>query len=124
MAIVRNDYGVQLCFEHLRYIQDGDRTALSERCEKVMDAYVQQLTDANAMRVEMQRAQAALMESVASGYISVDEAATFAASLGSTASAPAPATARSLTPFDGPVAAAGAPAGLAPPPPPPPPTRQ
>ncbi len=124
MAIVQNDYGVQLCFEHLRYIQEGDQTALSERCEKVMDAYVQQLTDANAMRVEMQRAQAALMESVASGYISADEASSFAASLSSNASAPAPATARSLSPFNGPVAAAGAPAGLAPPPPPPPPTRQ
>jgi hypothetical protein len=124
MAIVQNDYGVQLCFEHLRYIQEGDQTALSERCEKVMDAYVQQLTDANAMRVEMQRAQAALMESVASGYISADEASSFAASLSSSAAAPAPTTARSLSPFNGPVAAAGAPATLAPPPPPPPPTRQ
>ncbi len=127
MAIVQNDYGVQLCFEHLRYVNGDGQTALSERCEKVMDAYVQQLTDANAMRLEIHRAQAALMESVANGYISPDEATAFASSLWSSASTPAAVTARSTTPFSGPVTAAGAPATLAPPPPPPPPpppTRQ
>ena len=123
MAIVRNDYGVQLCFEHLRHVKDHERTALSDDCEDVMDAYVQQLTDANAMRVEMQRAQAALMESVASGFISPDEASAFASSLLSSVPTSSPATARSFSPFDGPVTAAGA-AGVAPPPPPPPPTRQ
>ena len=123
MAIVQNDYGVQLCFEHLRYVDDNGETALSEHCEEVMDAYVQQLTDANAMRVEMQRAQAALLESVASGYISADEATSLASSLSSVSGVPAAATARSLTVPDQPVAAAGAPV-LAPPPPPPPPTRQ
>lgn len=117
MAIVRNDYGVQLCFEHLRYVEEGKRTALSERCEKVMDAYVQQLVDANAMRVEIQRAQAALMESVASGYISAEEASTFASSLATNATLSSPSTARSLTPFDDPVTAAGAGSELVPPPP-------
>ena len=121
MAIVRNDYGVQLCFEHLRYVTENGSTALSQSCEKVMDAYVQQLTDANAMRVEMQRAQAALMESVANGYISADEASSFASSLSSSVTASTPATARSLSPFDEPVAAAGAPPVVAVPPPP---TRQ
>ena len=117
MAIVRNDYGVQLCFEHLRYVGENERTALSDDCEDVMDAYVQQLVDANAMRVEMQRAQAALMESVASGFISADEASTFASSLSSSGTVSSPTTARSLTPFGDPVTAAGEA-------PPPPPTRQ
>jgi len=121
MAIVRNDYGVQLCFEHLRHVKEGERTALSDDCEDVMDAYVQQLTDANAMRVEIQRAQAALMESVASGFISADEASTFASSLSSTAPVSTPTTARSMSLFNGPVTAASAPIVAAPPPPPPPP---
>ena len=122
MSIVQNDYGVQLCFEHLRYVDTDGETALSEHCEDVMDAYVQQLNDANAMRVEMQRAQAALMESVANGYISVDEASSFASSLSSTAVTASSTTVRSLT---APVAAATpAPPALPPPPPPPPPTRQ
>jgi len=124
MAIVQNDYGVQLCFEHLRYVDENGATALSSTCEKVMDAYVQQLTDANAMRVEMRRAQAALLESVASGYISADEASTLAASLSSTGAVASGTSVRSLTPFDPPVSAASTSPVLAPPPPPPPPTRQ
>lgn len=116
MAIVQNDYGVQLCFEHLRYVQTEGETALSDRCKQVMDAYITQLENSNAMRVEMQRAQAALMQEVAEGFISIEEANQFAASLNATGIS-APVTARSMTTFSEPVLAA-------PPPPPPPPTRQ
>lgn len=115
MAIVQNDYGVQLCFEHLRYVESEGETALSDRCKQVMDAYITQLENSNAMRVEMQRAQAALMQEVAEGFISVDEATQLAASLGATTIS-SPVTARSMTPFVEPVVAA--------PPAPPPPTRQ
>lgn len=113
MAIVQNDYGVQLCFEHLRYVESEGETALSDRCKQVMDAYITQLENSNAMRVEMQRAQAALMQEVAEGFISVDEATQLAASLGAT-TVSSPVTARSMSPFVEPVVAA----------PPPPPTRQ
>ncbi len=116
MAIVQNDYGVQLCFEHLRYVESEGETALSDRCKQVMDAYITQLENSNAMRVEMQRAQAALMQEVAEGFISVDEATQLAASLNSSLVS-APVTARSMSTFSDPVVAA-------PPAPPPPPTRQ
>lgn len=117
MAIVQNDYGVQLCFEHLRYVQVEGETALSDRCKQVMDAYITQLQTSNEMRVELQRAQAALMQEVAEGFISIEEANQLASSLSATGFGP-PATARSMTPFSEPVAAAAVP------PPPPPPTRQ
>lgn len=113
MAIVQNDYGVQLCFEHLRYVESEGETALSDRCKQVMDAYITQLENSNAMRVEMQRAQAALMQEVAEGFISIEEANQLASTLNSTAVS-APVTARSMV-FEEPVVAA---------PPPPPPTRQ
>jgi hypothetical protein len=106
MAIVQNDYGVQLCFEHLRYVEQNGETSLSEHCEQVMNAYVEQLNNANAMRVEMQRAQASLMESVASGFISADEASALAANLSAVGGVPATNSVRSLTVPDQPVAAA------------------
>lgn len=117
MAIVQNDYGVQLCFEHLRYVETEGETALSDRCKQVMDAYITQLENSNAMRVEMQRAQAALMQEVAEGFISIEEANQLASSLNASATMSAPTTARSMSPFSEPVAAAVAA-------PPPPPTRQ
>ncbi|GAB5456662.1 MAG: hypothetical protein Hens2KO_28910 [Henriciella sp.] len=117
MALVQNDYGVQLCFEHLRHVATNGETALSAHCNGVMDAYVTQLKNANDMRLEYQQAQVGLMESVASGYVSIDDAnrlvAGFDADLLSNI-APA-AGARSLTIEEPPIAAA---------PPPPPPTRQ
>lgn len=117
MALVQNDYGVQLCFEHLRHVATNGETALSAHCNGVMDAYVTQLNNANDMRLEYQQAQVGLMESVASGYVSIDDAnrlvAGFDADLLSNI-APA-AGARSLTIEEPPIAAA---------PPPPPPTRQ
>lgn len=117
MALVQNDYGVQLCFEHLRHVATNGETALSAHCNGVMDAYVTQLENANNMRLEYQQAQVGLMESVASGYVSIDDAnrlvAGFDADLLSNI-APA-AGARSLTIEEPPIAAA---------PPPPPPTRQ
>ena len=124
MAIVQNDYGVQLCFEHLRTVSANGATALSEHCDDVMEAYVDQLENANEMRVEMQRAQAAIMQEVAIGGISVDEASQLMSSVFGIG-APAPSTARSSTLFMEPLAApiVGVPAPP-PPPPPPPPTRQ
>lgn len=117
MAIVQNDYGVQLCFEHLRHVATNAETALSAHCSEVMDAYVTQLENANEMRVEMQRAQSAMMQGVADGFISVDDANMLASRLGGTfASSSAPTTARSLTIEERPPIAAAAP--------PPPPTRQ
>ncbi len=113
MAIVKNDYGVQLCLEHLRYMKRDEPTALSDRCEQVMDTYIKQLQDANEVRVEMQRAQASLMKGVAEGYISVDEVSTLMGATNSTmtsVSLPSPTTARSLTIPDLPIAAASVPA--------------
>ena len=75
MAIVQNDYGVQLCFEHLRHIEE--RTPLTARCEEVMDAYVQGLVNDNAMRQAIQEVQIKMADSVADGAISADSAADF-----------------------------------------------
>lgn len=75
MAIVQNDYGVQLCFEHLRHIEE--RTPLTARCEEVMDAYVQGLVNDNAMRAAIQEVQIKMADSVADGQISADSAAAF-----------------------------------------------
>ncbi len=124
MAIVQNDYGVQLCFEHLRYVESEDETALSDRCKQVMDAYVDQLENANAMRLETQRAQAALMQEVANGYISVEQATQLIATLnGSFAGTPV-VTSRSTALYSGSVPAAPPVAALPPPPPPPPPPEE
>ena len=116
MAIVQNDYGVQLCFEHLRTVSANGQTALSEHCDEVMNAYIDQLENANQMRVEMQRAQAAIMMEVAAGGMSVEDANQLMASI---FGASTPTTAQASTPFMEPLAApvVGAP-------PPPPPTRQ
>lgn len=122
MAIVQNDYGVQLCFEHLRYVDGGGETALSEHCDQVMEAYIDQLNNANLTRLQMQSAQASIMEGVAQGFISIDEANSLFSSIG--ASVGSPTTARSLSVPNDPIAAAAPPPMLAPPPPPPPPTRQ
>ncbi|MEO1554447.1 MAG: hypothetical protein AAFR82_10995, partial [Pseudomonadota bacterium] len=75
MAIVQNDYGVQLCFEHLRHIENP--TPLTVRCEEVMDAYVQGLVNDNAMRQAIQQVQIKMADSVADGQISADSAAAF-----------------------------------------------
>lgn len=75
MAIVQNDYGVQLCFEHLRHNEDP--TPLTVRCEEVMDAYVQGLVNDNAMRRAIQEAQIKMADAVADGAISADAAADF-----------------------------------------------
>ncbi|MEM9055315.1 MAG: hypothetical protein AAGB16_08310 [Pseudomonadota bacterium] len=96
MAIVQNDYGVQLCFEHLRY-QREEETALSESCKQVMNAYVKQLEDANAMRVEMQRAQAGILQGVVDGWIEIEDANALFESIRASADIPSPATARSMT---------------------------
>ncbi|MEP1142698.1 MAG: hypothetical protein ABJH52_03190 [Henriciella sp.] len=112
MAIVQNDYGVQLCFEHLRYVKSEGETALSDRCKQVMDAYIAQLKNANEMRVERQRAQTAILRGVAEGYITVDDANRLAGTFNS-AEISAPVTARSMRVFDSPVAAASAPPPLA-----------
>ena len=116
MAIVQNDYGVQLCFEHLRTVSANGQTALSEHCDEVMNAYIDQLENANQMRVEMQRAQAAIMMEVAAGGMSVEDANQLMASMFGASN---PTTAQASTPFMEPLAApvVGAP-------PPPPPTRQ
>jgi hypothetical protein len=114
MALVQNDYGVQLCFEHLRHAPLSGETALSVHCNNVMDAYVTQLQNANDMRLEFQQAQASLMESVANGYVSVEDANRLTAGLDMTSIAP-PTGARSLTIEDPPIAAATLP---------PPPARQ
>ncbi|MEM6579483.1 MAG: hypothetical protein AAF678_13420, partial [Pseudomonadota bacterium] len=70
----------------------------------------------NQMRVEMQRAQAAIMMEVAAGGMSVEDANQLMASM---FGASTPTTAQASTPFMEPLAApvVGAP-------PPPPPTRQ
>lgn len=108
MAIVQNDYGVQLCFEHLRYVSIEGETALSGRCQKVMDAYIQQLEDSNAVRVELQRAQIEIVKAAAKGDISVDQADLLSEGL-RTVSVDDSTTARSLTfPMDEPVVAASA----------------
>ncbi|MEL6828025.1 MAG: hypothetical protein AAFN91_17385 [Pseudomonadota bacterium] len=116
MAIVQNDYGVQLCFEHLRTVSANGQTALSEHCDEVMNAYIDQLENANQMRVEMRRAQAAIMMEVAAGGMSVEDANQLMASMFGASN---PTTAQASTPFMEPLAApvVGAP-------PPPPPTRQ
>ena len=116
MAIVQNDYGVQLCFEHLRTVSANGQTALSEHCDEVMNAYIDQLENANQMRVEMQRAQAAIMMEVAAGGMSVEDANQLMASMFGASN---PTTAQASTPFMEPLSApvVGAP-------PPPPPTRQ
>lgn len=77
MAIVQNDYGVQLCFEHLRHIKNGERSALSSRCESVMDAYIQGLVDNNDLRRKMQEVQIKLANSVADGQVSPGAATDF-----------------------------------------------
>lgn len=74
MALVQNDYGVQLCFEHLRYVQIEGETALSDRCKQVMDTYITRLENANAARFETQMARAAIARAVAEGSMSMDEA--------------------------------------------------
>ena len=79
MALVQNDYGVQLCFEHLRHVSTNGETALSAHCNNVMAAYVTQLQNANDMRKEYQQARVDLMENVANGLISVDDANQIAA---------------------------------------------
>ena len=116
MALVQNDYGVQLCFEHLRHAPVNGETALSVHCNNVMQAYVTQLENANDMRLEFQQARVGLMESVASGYVSIDDANRLVAGFDTdilNSIAPA-AGARSLAIEEPPIAAA----------PPPPPTRQ
>ena len=116
MALAQNDYGVQLCFEHLRHAPVNGETALSAHCNNVMDAYVTQLENANDMRLEFQQARVGLMESVASGFVSIDDANRLVAGFDTSLLndiAPA-AGARSLTIEEPPIAAA----------PPPPPTRQ
>ncbi|MEM7329614.1 MAG: hypothetical protein AAF437_12795 [Pseudomonadota bacterium] len=120
MAIVQNDYGVQLCFEHLRTVDASGSTALSKHCDDVMGAYVSQLENANDMRLEMQRAQAAIMQEVANGGLSVNEANSLMASVFGLG-ASVPMTASAGTVYMEPLAA---PVVTAPPPPPPPPTRQ
>ena len=116
MALVQNDYGVQLCFEHLRYVEMGGTTPLSEHCGKVMEAYVQSLVNNNDMRLQMQSAQASLLESVASGFISAEEATAVANSLiGLRTPTSTTTTMRSMDLFEDPPIAAA---------PPPPPTRQ
>ena len=96
MAIVQNDYGVQLCFEHLRTVSANGQTALSEHCDEVMNAYIDQLENANQMRVEMQRAQAAIMMEVAAGGMSVEDANQLMASMFGASN---PTTAQASTPF-------------------------
>ena len=119
MALVQNDYGVQLCFEHLRHVSTNGETALSDHCNGVMDAYVTQLENANEMRKEVLQARVDLMEGVANGYVSINDANRLTAGLDAgTLNAIAPAAgARSLTIEQPPVAAAPLPV-------PPPPTRQ
>ena len=125
MAIVQNDYGVQLCFEHLRYVKTENETALSDRCKQVMDAYVEQLENANAMRIETQRAQAALMQEVANGYITVDQATQLIQAMNGIAQSTSASVPRSNSLYSGTVAlpapVVGAPPAPPPPPPPPPP---
>ena len=103
MAIVQNDYGVQLCFEHLRHIKHDERSALSARCENVMDAYVQGLVDNNEMRRQMQEVQIALASSVADGDIEPGTALDFLNALNRV---PIGADADSLDDFGGPPVAA------------------
>lgn len=74
MALVQNDYGVQLCFEHLRYVQVEGETALSDRCKQVMDTYITRLENANEARFQSQMARAAIARAVAEGTMSMDEA--------------------------------------------------
>lgn len=115
MALVQNDYGVQLCFEHLRHVATNGETALSAHCNNVMQAYVTQLENANNMRMEYQQARVDLMESVANGYVSLEDANRLADFDFDMINNIAPAAgARSLTIEEPPIAAA----------PPPPPTRQ
>ena len=115
MALVQNDYGVQLCFEHLRHVATNGETALSAHCNNVMQAYVTQLENANNMRMEYQQARVDLMESVANGYVSLEDANRLADFDFDMINNIAPAAgARSLTIEEAPIAAA----------PPPPPTRQ
>lgn len=97
MALVQNDYGVQLCFEHLRSVDKNGETALSGHCSDVMSAYTAQLYNTNAMRVETQRAQAAIAQRVAEGYISPREGAQLIAAIAGGATSIAPTTARSKT---------------------------
>ena len=105
MAIVQNDYGVQLCFEHLRGIELDGETALTDRCRQVMDAYIKQLEDSNAVRVEMQRAKMSVMLRAAYGEISMEEANRLTAGL-QTAMAGESMSVRSMTfPDDGGVVA-------------------
>ena len=115
MALVQNDYGVQLCFEHLRHVATNGETALSAHCNNVMQAYVTQLENANNMRMEYQQARVDLMESVANGYVSLEDANRLADFDFDMINNIAPAAgARSLTIEEAPIAAT----------PPPPPTRQ
>ncbi|MEO1323553.1 MAG: hypothetical protein AAFV59_11145 [Pseudomonadota bacterium] len=104
MALVQNDYGVQLCFEHLRSVDKNGETALSGHCSDVMSAYTAQLYNTNAMRVETQRAQAAIAQRVAEGYISPREGAQLIAAIGGGATSVAPTTARSQTLYSEPLA--------------------
>ncbi|MEO1553637.1 MAG: hypothetical protein AAFR82_06840 [Pseudomonadota bacterium] len=121
MAIVQNDYGVQLCFEHLRTVDATAATALSQHCDEVMGAYVSQLRNNNEMRVEMQRAQAAIMQEVVAGGMSVGEANQLMASVFGIA-ASSPTTAQSTSELMEPVAmmVVRTPGEPMPPPPPPP----
>ncbi len=101
LSLVQSDYGVQLCFEHLRYVQTEGETALSERCRRVMDTYITRLENANAIQMERQRARTEIMRGVAAGNISVEDA-DYLNSVMTGSEAPAqPPTARSLgSPFE------------------------
>ncbi|MEO1304117.1 MAG: hypothetical protein AAFV37_04010 [Pseudomonadota bacterium] len=109
MALVQNDYGVQLCFEHLRYVKVEGETALSDRCRRVMDTYITRLENANAARFETQIARAAIARAVAEGTMSMDEADYLLTSgIDGTAfgSGPAPTMRSASVPFDEPPLAA------------------
>ena len=115
MALVQNDYGVQLCFEHLRHVPVNGDTALSAHCNNVMDAYVTQLNNANDLRLELQKARIGLIEKAANNSVSVDDIDRLFADFDEdflNSLAPA-AGARSITIEESPIATA-----------PPPPTRQ
>ncbi|MEO0449813.1 MAG: hypothetical protein AAFZ74_05830 [Pseudomonadota bacterium] len=101
LSLVQSDYGVQLCFEHLRYIETEGETALSERCRRVMDTYITRLENANAIQLERQRARTEIMRGVAEGRLSVEDADYLNSVMTEPDSSPAPPSARSLgTPFD------------------------
>ncbi|MHA7900407.1 MAG: hypothetical protein ACX94B_11115 [Henriciella sp.] len=125
MSLIQNDYGVQLCFEHLRYVDTEGETALSDRCKQVMDTYITRLENANEMQVEMQRARTEIMRGVANGRLTVEDAEYLTSNIGASSSAASAPAMRTLSPFDEPpLAAAVVPEPLPEAPPEQPPVRQ